>query len=460
MWLAGFKIAIKNLRRNTKRNVATLTTILFGTAGIILFAGYYARANSFLQAISIYLDHVGDVAVFPKGGLSGHLSKPGKYTFSPESVALINETVKHDDRVSSIHRILHGTAMASNGCFSVPVIFTGVEIAAEKMVRTSEFTLRNAQEFVPPIKGKQLWESTLHGDSNAIILSEELAQKLDKRRVLDEIDISQSPTVGNTQIDCTSKHELKAMLSKDANIQIAAMTLDGRFSAIDGEIIGWKKAARTWTTDTEMLVSIESAQKLLDTDKVTSLEIFLKNRGDATEIASLLRNQLMKMNLPADVYTFQDESLNSFYVGNISVLTTMAVFFLILITFASLVSTTGSVVMTVLERAKEIGFMRAMGYTPKDICILTVQENLFVSLTGIILGVVAALLCAAALSFANLRLAPPGLVGDVHFTLLIDFWMILAAGLFLLTVSMISCTVSVLRFARKDLTELLTQTTH
>lgn len=71
-------LAIRNLRRNRRRNLATGVAVALGYAGLVLFGGYISRIEAFIRATTVYLQHTAHVSVFREGGLERAQARPAR----------------------------------------------------------------------------------------------------------------------------------------------------------------------------------------------------------------------------------------------------------------------------------------------------------------------------------------------------------------------------------------------
>ena len=62
--MKAWSLALRNLRRNRRRNVATAVAVALGYAGLVLFGGYISRIETFIRTTTVYLDHGGHVAIY------------------------------------------------------------------------------------------------------------------------------------------------------------------------------------------------------------------------------------------------------------------------------------------------------------------------------------------------------------------------------------------------------------
>ncbi len=83
---------------------------------------------------------------------------------------------------------------------------------------------------------------------------------------------------------------------------------------------------------------------------------------------------------------------------------------IVILAFAVIVIIMNSLVISVLERAGEIGMMRAIGASRSYVSRLFIAETLSITVAGAVLGLAAGGACVAALSAAGIKLANPLLI--------------------------------------------------
>jgi putative ABC transport system permease protein len=83
---------------------------------------------------------------------------------------------------------------------------------------------------------------------------------------------------------------------------------------------------------------------------------------------------------------------------------------IIILAFAAVVIIMNSLVISVLERAGEIGMMRAIGASRSYVCRLFVAETMSVTLAGALAGLAVGSIAVALLSLAGIRLSNPLLI--------------------------------------------------
>jgi putative ABC transport system permease protein len=403
-------LAFRNLRRNRRRNMATLLAIALGYAGLVLFGGYISRIELFLRTNTVYLQHGGHVSVFARDGLDRATARPSEHSLDATAQARILAAAEADGRVAFATRYLRGMGLAGNGCRTVPFAAIGVEPEVFGRILRHPDVLYVSPEFARPIRGRALPEATdVHG---AVGVAVGLARLLNKPRVHDEV--ADQPLL--LVHDCGAPEAIE-QIAADANIQLAGMTFDGSLTAIDGEIVNLFHTPSADTEDQTILTSVETLQRLYETEAVTYVGVFLHDPGSAAVVAREMEAALRAGGLDVDAYPFTDARVNPHYTGSMAFLGSLLVFVGTLVTAVVVLGILNSVTLTVYERTREIGTFRALGWRRRQVAMLFLRESIILALAGLLVGVVLALTVATAVNTANIRFQPPGIPGDIQLVL-------------------------------------------
>jgi putative ABC transport system permease protein len=447
-----WSLALRNLRRNRRRNVATVVAVALGYAGMVLFGGYIARIEAFIRTTTVYLQHAGHVAVYAEGGLERALARPSDHSLTAGQQARVLAASSADSRIAFAARYLRGMGLVGNGCRTLPFQATGVEPAAFGRMLSHPDVRRVSPEFARPIRGRPLPESL--DVVGAIGVSEGLARLLGKPRVHDEVHGAAIALV----LDCETPAAM-AQIAADANVQLAGMTFDGALTAIDGEIVNVFHTPTAETEDQTILAPLETLQRLYATDAVTYVGLFLHDHRQADAVARDLREHMRAEGLRVDVYAFNDSRVNPYYVGSMTFLGSLLMFVGTLVTAVVVLGILNSVTLTVYERTREIGTLRALGWRRRQVAALYLREGVLLALIGIGAGMLLALVVATAVSAANIRFSPPGIPGQVQLILWPGPQIYLTVGLLLLPLLALATWAVARRRARERTADLLTATT-
>src|ERR1041384_5256987 len=123
------KLAFRNLLRNGRRAAITLTVIVFGAVGLILFGGYKARTFWGLRESTIR-GRIGHLQVYKNGYSKAQSQKPMEYAL--DDAASIRKQIERDPRVKMTAAQITLMGLVSNGEKSETFIATAVEPAKDR----------------------------------------------------------------------------------------------------------------------------------------------------------------------------------------------------------------------------------------------------------------------------------------------------------------------------------------
>ena len=403
----GWKIAWRNLRRNRRRNLATVAAIAIGYAGLVVLGGYANRLEHLLRTNAVYLQHSGHVSVWAEGGFDKASAEPATFQLDPGAQSRVLAWAAQDRRVEFAASYLVGVGLAGNSCASHPTRLLGVEPAALARIVAHPQVQASSPELALPVSGR--WLDSYPGLRHASALSAGLATLLQKPRVHDQTaGLKPAPDI----LHCDT--ELQAdELGRDANIQLASLTYDGTLNAVDTEMVATFHATEELAEDGSMITSLATLRELFATDRTTYIGLFLHKSSDAAAVASDLTRALAAGGLHVEALPYDSERSNPYYVGTMAFLGSLVGFITTLVWLVLVLTVLGAMTLTLLERTRELGTWRALGYTRGHMVSLVVREAFLLSLLGLVAGLLCGLFAAALVNASGVRFSPPGVGGTI-----------------------------------------------
>jgi putative ABC transport system permease protein len=201
---------------------------------------------------------------------------------------------------------------------------------------------------------------------------------------------------------------------------------------------------------TEEQDTVAAVQKLLLTDKVSTLSVYLKETGDTDATAARLAADFPQLEQRTwlDLAVFY-KSVRALYDRIFGML---GVIMLIIVLFAM----SNTLSMAVTERTREIGTLRAIGTHPGEIVRNFLFEGIAIGAAGALAGMAIAATATFALTFAGLQMPPPP-GRSSGYPLLVNF----SAPLYAMTaaaviaISALAAYFASAKAARKPITEAL-----
>jgi putative ABC transport system permease protein len=394
-------LAWRNLRRNKRRSLATGLAIATGFAAFMLAAGYAYRVHMVLSNYTIYGLRVGHIGIYKSGALDMFSIKPRDYALSVADQEFITKALGEVNQVEMYGRYLTGQGLAGNGCKTFPFMATGVDLGVEQRVMNHPNFLRWNEHLLKARNGANLWDFS--DDFGAIALSEGLARLLGKTKIHSELGDAKPVLIS----DCAAP-EARELFGADANVQLAAGTWDGTLGALDGEVVLRYSTGLTETNNTSVTMSVSHLQKLLNTDAVGNVSVWIKNPLLRQKVLAEIRQKLAVTAPHLEVLPWTDERLSPYYTGTMHFIYVMVGFIGCVLAMVVILSIFNAATMTVIERAQEVGMFRSVGYNRKTMRSLFVTEGLYLTLISVIFGALIGYGAMQLINALNLTIHPPG----------------------------------------------------
>jgi putative ABC transport system permease protein len=420
-------LPLRNLQRNKARHAATFLAMALGVAGLNCLAGYVVRWENTLRTMSIYLEQTGSVAVFRRGGHKAHLVRPLRYALTEEQRARILVEARESTEVVAASPVIRGQGLASDGAKTFPFVATGLEPGLQRTFLAREDVRRWAGEFAALASGRQLWE---RGEENPL-----------ENRLENPVGLARG---------------LAGLLGDTSDgIQLLAQGFEGNFSAIDAHVVQTYGTGVALTEDSRLRTTLAAAERLFDTRGASWVAVYLSDHRKASAFAASLEAKLEARGVEVDAIPWHDARVSPFYVGVMGFLHMMAASFFLLIAGVVALAVVNGVLLTSLERTKETGTLRAVGFAPARIAAGFALEIFVLGVGAALAGVASAFLVSTGINAANLRFRPPGFADTVQFLLTPNALTSAAVSVLVVGVATSAAFLTAWRLARAPVATLL-----
>jgi putative ABC transport system permease protein len=448
----GWSLALRNLRRHRRRNLVTGLAVALGYAGLIVLLGYAGWAEMLLRGGAVYVQHHGHLSVFAAGGLKRAASKPSRYALPVEAQEKIVAALRADPRVELVGRYLLGSGIAGNGCKSFQMRVVGVEPEVERRLGTQPEMVRIWGDDTGPIAGRAIFDA---GAAEApVVLAPILARSLEKREIVSStapVDPAPGPAV-----DCADPG-VRARLAADPFVQLGARTVDGSFGAVDAQAVGIFRPGSTEESKTAVLAPLALVQRLYDTDRVSYVAAYLRDHRDVAAVERDLAARLRSEGVEVSLHRFDDPVANPFYAGTIAFLGALVFFIMVLVANVVAFSVLNAMTLAVIERARELGTLRSLGFTRRDVRDLFLREAALLTLLAVAAGAALGRLVIALVGRAQVRFVPPGAGTEVTLQLLPAPAAYAGTAILFLVLTLLATWIAVRRKARAQVAGLLAE---
>ncbi len=375
-WL---KLAIKNVLRNRRRALVTVLITAVGVSAILIGGGF---ANfTYVSLKEMAARSSGHLIVAHKNYFDKEENTPME--FGLEEYRALAKTLKSDSDVRYAIPRIDFSGLISNGEKSTIFMGSGVDAKYEFKVKGPFLVIESGN-----VLSKREKE-----DDPRVMLGTDLAKSLNAK-------VNDSLTLMST-------------------------TVDGGLNAIDVTVQGIFSTGTPEVDKRSIIVNINTAQSLLVTNKVSSIALHLRDTETTFNKYDEFSAQYPELSWEtwldqAFFYTGVKNLYNRIF-GLLGLIIAMMVFF----------SIYNTVNMSVVERTREIGTLRAIGTYASEITRNFILEGLVIGVIGAVTGITIAALTSLGLSLADIQMPPPP--GQTNgYPLIID----IPANLYLIAVAM------------------------
>ena len=350
-----FSLALRNVYRQGSRSIATLAAIAVGVAGLILAGGFVQ--DIFIQlGEAIIHSQTGHIQITLKGYAEGKSRNPDAYLI--KNTQVLQETIyKSSPRIAQTTARLSFSGVLNNGKRDLGVVGEGIQPDAERDFGTH---MRFSA-------GRALNDN----DEDSIIVGYGVANTL-------------GLSIGDRVI--------------------SVITLSsGALNTLDFELVGIFESFSKEFDARAVRIPLGAAQKLADTS-ASHLIVAMLDQTDATaSTVTLLKQQVLDSGFEVTPWS----ALSDFYEKTVQLYDRQFGVLRLITLLMVLLSVVNSVNMTLFERTREFGTMKAIGDQSQTIFKLIVAESIWLGAIGSILGVMLGCTLAVCISSIGISMPPP-----------------------------------------------------
>lgn len=352
MNLEWLEFAWLNTLRNRRRSAVTVAIAALGSAAILLAGGFALFTYQGLAQAS--------------ARTTGHLiiAQPEQFTRDEDTplqhglddVATLKAKLMADDAVRQVLPRVEFSGLISNGDKSTVMMAAGIDPDAEFAVKGPFLTVEAGR--------------VLTSDQRLqVMLGDGLARSL-------------KATPGSS-------------------LTLLASTTEGALNALDVTVVGIFSTGIPEIDKRLVYTDVATAQELLVTRRVSTLGVFLSSMQDTAPTRARLQAALPQLALQtwtdqAPFYRSVKELYNRIF-GALGLIIGVIVVFVV----------TNAMAMSIIERTREIGTLRALGTLPGQLVRSFALEGLLLGGVGALLGALLALAVSVALLLFPVEMPPP-----------------------------------------------------
>lgn len=350
MWL---QFAIHNTLRNRRRSLVTITIAALGTAGILLAAGFALFTYESLAEASAR--DTGHLVIATPNQFNKEEETPLQYGM--DDVTNLRTQLLADPQVRAVLPRVSFSGLISNGEKSVVMIGQGVEPDSEFSVKGPFLLVKQGNVLASDEKGFQ------------VMLGEALARNL-------------KATTGSS-------------------LTLLASTTEGTLNAVDVQVKGIFSTGVPDVDKRFVYTDITTAQRLLNSQRVSTLGVFLNRMEQTLPARDRVQAALPKLEVQMweeqAVFYQAVRSLYNRIFGAMGIIIGVIVVFVV----------GNAMSMSIIERTREIGTLRALGTLPSQLLTTLSLEGMVLGGVGALAGALVALVVSIGLLIVPIEMPPP-----------------------------------------------------
>ncbi|MFN5048238.1 ABC transporter permease [Roseateles sp.] len=350
--LRWLDFAARNLLRNRRRSLVTLSIAALGTAAILVAAGFARYTYTGLAEASAR--STGHLVLGMPQSFEGDEAQPLEHGL--QNWQALREALLAEPEVRHVLPRVQFGGLISNGEKSALMMGVGISPDAEFAIKGPFLTQKSGQLLND-------------GERGRVLLGEGLARSL--------------------------------RATPGSGLTLMASTAHGALNAIDVRVAGVVSTGVPDLDQRLVCTDIATAQTLLDSDKVSSMGLFLERMSQTPALRERLQARWPALALKdweqlAPFYGAVRQLYNRIFGALGSILALIVVCVL-----------ANAMAMSVIERTREIGTLRALGTRPGQLIASFATEGLLLGSLGSLLGALTALALSVVLMLVDLQMPPP-----------------------------------------------------
>ena len=409
-----WKIAFRNLLKNTRRSITTALAIGIGGLAALLLGGFVTSIWYGVQTSLI--QEQGNLQIYRDGYLEFGAANPEDYTIADwqQVVALIrNDPELKNDLVVVTPRIdLAG--VAGNAETGNSKTFIGQGVVASDMDQMRKWDAWKI--------GQEAGPTGLSADENAeeVVIGIGMARMLGVCEALNVPGCKDAPTdLGDDAEPAAEAEDFAALVADESELSqqragsgkpqlnILAAATEGMPNIIRVSISEARQQAARAVDNAYVMMPFNQAQMLVfgGSPETTAVLVQVANPERVEAVKARIQTLMKDAGLDLSVYHVSEIDptfgrifgMFSFIFVAVSLVLSLVIVFTIF----------NTVSMSVVERVKEIGTIRAMGFRRSFVRRLFLAESALTGLFGALLAVVLGILASRAINAAQVQWTPP-----------------------------------------------------
>ncbi|EHR71960.1 ABC-type transport system, involved in lipoprotein release, permease component [Burkholderiales bacterium JOSHI_001] len=466
--MKSLALAWRNLLRNRRRSLMTLTAMALGLMSVLLFGGYIKDITYAMQ--TDFVRRSGHLQIQHKDYFRFGSGNPTAYGIThPEKVI---EAIRRDPILAPMLLVATPTlnfgAIAGN--FAAGASRT---VYVQGVVVDEQNRLREWNDYQHRILMKGLALTGTNPDS--VVVGTGVARVLHLCAALNVQDCMAEPdakpaSAAPAGVDLPS--DIAALASSNARasatgsprhgsrLELLATSARGAPNVAAVNVVSAEYQGIKELDDVHVGMHLAQAQRLVfgsAPPQVTAIALQLQHTSQMPKARARLLEVLATQFPDSPLGVVDFETLNPFYGQTLGMFAVIFGFISVLIDAIVLFTVTNTMTMVVVERTAEIGTLRAIGLRRKGIQTLFVTEGLLLGCFAAALGTAGSFVLAWMVNHMGMTWVPPGRVDLVPLSVRLDgeHAMLFGSAAALVVVAGLSALIPAFRASRMNIVDAL-----
>ena len=344
-------ISWRNVWRNKLRSSVILSAVAIGIfAGVFIWAFYAGMVNQRIE--TAIATEASNIQIHPKG----YLEDPDVKNYIQNSHQIIEDLKEKYPEIQGVSERILVNGMAMSAEQGTGVLVMGIEPENEKQVTNISEKIKDGAYF-EGIK------------RNPIVIGQKMAEKLN--------------------------------LKVRSKIVVTLQQMDGTMTRAQFRVAGIYKITNSMYEELNVFVRSKDLEKILNAKSNFAHEIAIKLNDNDAELSVYESVKSDYINL--EVKTWR-ELMPEVSIVEETMDLSMIVFMIIVLVGLCL-AIINTMLMSVLERVKELGMLMAVGMNKKRVFGMIVYETIFLAITGTVIGIIIAGIISVITGYTGINLA-------------------------------------------------------
>jgi len=410
-------IAARNITRNYRRSLMTISAIAVGTMSLLMFGEYVSQIFVAMETQNVVRS--GHIALFRSGYFKYGAGNPAAYGIRDYQsvIGMIGEDPVLKPMINVVTPTINLFGIAGNFDAESSKTFVGLGVIPadyNRMHLWDEHKLRLSSESYEPLNEKDETHGFI-GAGLAGILGLCGPLKLGDCPERQGGDQDSAPAASGERRDFSGLAEDAKMSDSEATggsaprLDLLAATANGAPNVVGFHVDKAIKQGIKEYDDAFVIMNFNLAQQLLygrGERKAVSIVLQLKRTGDIPVARARLEKLVKESRL--DLETRELTELQPFYTQAVGMFKAIFSFISVVMGVIVLFTVVNTMSMSVMERTQEIGTLRAMGVKRKGIALQFMLEGIILGVIGATVGIIIGSVAAEIVNHSGMTWHPPG----------------------------------------------------